>query len=183
MRPSGPQAGASFRRKGHLCGTRSLPTRRFLLGGALAALAAPALRPAAAQGARVSILHLNDFTPSTRAFPPAAPPAGRTGPARAARRGWRGRPRRPAPRPAAEGRAAFLLDAGDQFMGSLYYTFHRGMAEAAVQRAHGHQAMSLGNHEFDNGPANLARYLAALPFPVLSGQPGQRGRSRCCATA
>ena len=59
----------------------------------------------------------------------------------------------------AEGRAVLSLDGGDQFMGSLFYTLHRGAAEAAIQQAWGVEAMALGNHEFDHGPANLARYL------------------------
>ena len=68
----------------------------------------------------------------------------------------------------ADGRTVLLLDAGDQFQGSLFYTAHHGMAELAVQHALGTEAMALGNHEFDNGPANLARYIAAARFPVLS---------------
>ena len=68
----------------------------------------------------------------------------------------------------ADGRTVLLLDAGDQFQGSLFYTAHHGMAELAVQHAIGTEAMTLGNHEFDNGPANLARYIAAARFPVLS---------------
>ncbi|MFC0387308.1 bifunctional metallophosphatase/5'-nucleotidase [Muricoccus vinaceus] len=150
------------------------PPRRFSRRGLLRAaaalpLAAPALRRAhAAEGARIALIHMNDFHSKhegvaeggsvCRADAPcaggAARLAGAIGEAMAAAR--------------AEGRAPFLLDAGDQFMGSLYYTHHRGLAEAAVQRAVGTMAMALGNHEFDNGPENLARYAAAVPFPLLS---------------
>ena len=140
--------------------------RRGLLG---AALAAPALRPAfAADGARIALIHLNDFHSKHEGVgeggttcAPSRPCAG--GAARLA-----GAIREASAAARAEGRAPFLLDAGDQFMGSLYYTFHRGLAEAAVQRAVGTMAMSLGNHEFDNGPETLAAYAAAVPFPLLS---------------
>lgn len=68
----------------------------------------------------------------------------------------------------AEGRTVILLDAGDQFQGSLFYTAHHGMAELAVQHANGVDAMAIGNHEFDNGPETLGRYAAEARFPILS---------------
>ena len=68
----------------------------------------------------------------------------------------------------ADGRTVLLLDAGDQFQGSLFYTVHHGDAELAVMHALGTDAMTIGNHEFDNGPENLARFVRAARFPVLS---------------
>ena len=68
----------------------------------------------------------------------------------------------------ADGRTVILLDGGDQFQGSLFFTAHHGMAELAVQHATGTDAMVLGNHEFDDGPETLGRYIAAAGFPVLS---------------
>lgn len=68
----------------------------------------------------------------------------------------------------ADGRSVVLLDAGDQFQGSLFYTAWRGEAELAVMHALGTQAMAVGNHEFDNGPATLARFAGAARFPLLS---------------
>jgi 5'-nucleotidase len=35
-------------------------------------------------------------------------------------------------------------------------------------RVLGTEAMAVGNHEFDDGPATLARFIRAAPFPVLS---------------
>jgi len=52
-------------------------------------------------------------------------------------------------------------------MGSLFYTHHRGLAEAAIQQAWGVEAMALGNHEFDHGPENAGRYIRALGAPIL----------------
>ena len=152
-------------------------------------LALPALRPALAQRgadatARLALLHMNDF--HSRHLPIAATSAACRpdgacfgGSARLAAAVGAGR--RAA---AAEGRAALLLDGGDQFMGSLFYSHHRGLAEASVQRALGTAAMALGNHEFDNGPETLARYADAVPFPLLSanldatGEPLLTGRVR-----
>ncbi len=68
----------------------------------------------------------------------------------------------------AQGRTVLLLDAGDQFQGSLFYTAWKGDVELAVMHALGTEAMAVGNHEFDSGPANLARFVAAAKFPVLS---------------
>ena len=61
-----------------------------------------------------------------------------------------------------------LVDAGDQFQGSLFYTAWHGEAELAVMHQIGTEVMAVGNHEFDNGPANLARFIRAARFPVVS---------------
>jgi 5'-nucleotidase/UDP-sugar diphosphatase len=140
--------------------------RRHLLA---AGLALPALRPVQAQAAaRVSLLHLNDF--HSRHEPIAATNAacqtGETCFGGAARIASAIAEAREAAR--AEGRPALLLDGGDTFLGTLFFTHHEGLAEAAVQRAWGVQGFALGNHEFDRGPAVLARYIAAAEFPVLS---------------
>jgi 5'-nucleotidase len=145
-------------------------SRRHLLATALAgSLPAAALRPAPAQAAaRVSLLHLNDF--HSRHEGAQASGAG----CRDGQACLGGSPRLVAAvkaaraAAAAEGRASIALDAGDQFMGSLFYTHHRGLAEAAIQQAWGVEAMTLGNHEFDHGPENAARYIRALGAPVLA---------------
>jgi 5'-nucleotidase len=137
-------------------------------------LAAPMLRPAAAQVAtRMSLLHLNDF--HSRHEPIAITGAacranlqggGETCFGGSARMATAIAEAREAAR--ADGRAALLLEAGDAFLGSLFFAHHEGQAEAQVQRAWGVQGFALGNHEFDLGPEVLARYIAAVPFPVLS---------------
>ncbi len=68
----------------------------------------------------------------------------------------------------ADGRSVLQLDAGDQFQGSLFYTALHGEAELAVMHAVGTEAMAVGNHEFDNGPETLARFIRAARFAVLS---------------
>ncbi len=61
-----------------------------------------------------------------------------------------------------------VVDAGDQFQGSLYYTQYRGLEAADYMPMLGYQAMAVGNHEFDDGPANLAKFIDAVGLPVLS---------------
>ncbi|MFZ9132135.1 MAG: bifunctional metallophosphatase/5'-nucleotidase [Gemmobacter sp.] len=67
------------------------------------------------------------------------------------------------------GENVIVLDAGDQFQGSLYYTTYKGAVEAEVMSRIGFDAMALGNHEFDDGPAGLADFLERIDFPVVSG--------------
>lgn len=141
--------------------------RRLLLGSALAL---PFLRPAAAEAARgVTLLHVNDFhsrhEPVARATGAAcrADAACLGGSARLA--GGIAAARAAA---AAASRGVLAVDAGDQFMGSLFYTHHRGAAELAVMTAWGCDVMTPGNHEFDNGPPVLARFAQGARFPIVS---------------
>lgn len=61
-----------------------------------------------------------------------------------------------------------LVDAGDQFQGTLFYTEYRGAEAAEFMNMLGYQAMTLGNHEFDDGPGNLGKFLDSVNFPVIS---------------
>ena len=69
----------------------------------------------------------------------------------------------------ADGQNVIVLDAGDQFQGSLMYTTYKGAAEAEFMEDIGYDAMAVGNHEFDDGPEGLAAFLEKVSFPVLSG--------------
>jgi 5'-nucleotidase len=69
----------------------------------------------------------------------------------------------------AEGQNVIVLDAGDQYQGSLFYTYYKGAAEAEFMEAIGFDAMAVGNHEFDDGPDGLAVLLDRVSFPVISG--------------
>ena len=60
-----------------------------------------------------------------------------------------------------------LLHAGDSVPGTLYYTAHKGAAEAWVLEQMGFTAMTLGNHEFNQGPEGVARLAEAVTFPLL----------------
>jgi 5'-nucleotidase len=61
-----------------------------------------------------------------------------------------------------------LLDAGDQFQGSLFFTQYAGDVAAEFMNELGYDAMAVGNHEFDKGPEGLADFVAQVDFPVLS---------------
>ncbi|WP_299969044.1 bifunctional UDP-sugar hydrolase/5'-nucleotidase [uncultured Roseobacter sp.] len=62
-----------------------------------------------------------------------------------------------------------LLDAGDPFQGSLFYSTYKGAAEAEFMEAIGYDVMAVGNHEFDDGPQGLADFIEKVSFPVVSG--------------
>ncbi len=62
-----------------------------------------------------------------------------------------------------------VLDAGDQFQGSLFYTTYKGEAAVEFMNVIGFDAMAVGNHEFDDGPEALDAFITAAQFPVISG--------------
>ncbi|MEM8665379.1 MAG: 5'-nucleotidase C-terminal domain-containing protein, partial [Pseudomonadota bacterium] len=71
-----------------------------------------------------------------------------------------------AERAAADG-PMLLLDGGDQFQGSLFYTQYKGQAAAEIMNAMVFDAMAVGNHEFDDGPDVLRAFIEKVEFPVL----------------
>lgn len=62
-----------------------------------------------------------------------------------------------------------LLDAGDEFQGTLWYNIYKSEATAYVMNALQYDAIALGNHEFDDGEEELNKYLDYLDptTPVL----------------
>lgn len=70
---------------------------------------------------------------------------------------------------AAEGKNVITLDAGDQYQGSLFYTTYKGDEVVEFMNAIGFDAMAVGNHEFDDGPAGLLKLVDGLKFPIISG--------------
>ena len=62
---------------------------------------------------------------------------------------------------------AILVSGGDQFQGSLFYTYYKGEMAAEFMNALGYDAMTVGNHEFDDGPEVLRNFVDAVSFPVL----------------
>ncbi|WP_316015963.1 bifunctional metallophosphatase/5'-nucleotidase [Roseobacter sp. HKCCA0434] len=62
-----------------------------------------------------------------------------------------------------------VLDAGDQFQGSMFYTNYKGSAAAEFMNMTGYDVMAVGNHEFDDGPSALSNFVDAVEFPVISG--------------
>ena len=67
-----------------------------------------------------------------------------------------------------QGKGVLALDAGDFWQGThCFRTGGMPWAREAMRRMPW-DAVTLGNHEFDLGCETLARYVKALPFPVLS---------------
>ena len=62
---------------------------------------------------------------------------------------------------------SILVDGGDQFQGTLFYTYYKGTLAAEMMNAMGYDAMTVGNHEFDDGPEVLRGFMDAVDFPVL----------------
>ncbi|KAF2761296.1 Metallo-dependent phosphatase [Pseudovirgaria hyperparasitica] len=63
---------------------------------------------------------------------------------------------------------SLFLNAGDEFQGTLFYTYYGGEKIAATLNQLGVDAMTLGNHEFDGGDSALGAFLANLTFPIVS---------------
>lgn len=60
-----------------------------------------------------------------------------------------------------------LLDAGDFSQGSIYYNFFHGRIEMAAFNLLQYDALTLGNHEFDNGVDSLAMLAELLNTPII----------------
>lgn len=133
-----------------------------------AALAAPLLAAEAAPY-RLTILHTNDIHAHMAEFDR----LGQTCTAEEAAKGGclGGYPRIAAAVEAErrKGGNILLLDAGDQFQGTLFYTLLKGAPCREAMNALRYTAMTLGNHEFDDGPRGLEdTFLQGLTVPVLA---------------
>lgn len=62
---------------------------------------------------------------------------------------------------------SLLVDGGDQFQGTLFYSYYKGKLAAEMMNRLGYDAMTVGNHEFDDGPEVLRGFMDALDFPIL----------------
>ncbi len=89
----------------------------------------------------------------------------------------------------ADGQNVVVLDAGDQYQGSLFYTTYKGKDTVEFMNVIGFDAMAVGNHEFDDGPGGLDFLAEGVKFPVVSGNldlsqsPRTQGQGRRCADA
>ncbi|KAL4805922.1 Metallo-dependent phosphatase-like protein [Aspergillus unguis] len=60
------------------------------------------------------------------------------------------------------------LNAGDEFQGTLFYSYYGGEKIAETINELGFDAMTLGNHEWDGGDEKLGAFLKNLTFPIVS---------------
>ena len=68
----------------------------------------------------------------------------------------------------AEDPNTILLNGGDTFQGTLFFTQYIGMADLALMNVMGYDGMAVGNHEFDLGPEPLVEFAKHATFPLLS---------------
>lgn len=61
-----------------------------------------------------------------------------------------------------------LIDAGDVVQGSLYFKFFRGEVEYPLMDMMNYDIRILGNHEFDNGITDIAKYYSHTTGTPLS---------------
>lgn len=61
-----------------------------------------------------------------------------------------------------------LLDAGDEFQGTLFYNTFKGEVAAGVLDRLGYDAFTPGNHEFDDGCGEFRRFVERMHVPVLA---------------
>lgn len=67
-----------------------------------------------------------------------------------------------------KGIPTILLDAGDLYAGTPEGNLTRGAAVVDLMNAAGYDAMTIGNHEFDDGYLNLAELSKRAAFPFLA---------------
>ncbi|CCA67175.1 related to 5`-nucleotidase precursor [Serendipita indica DSM 11827] len=60
-----------------------------------------------------------------------------------------------------------FLNAGDEFQGTLFFTYYGGEKISYAINEVGYDVFTLGNHEFDRGQGELAAFLKNLTFPVV----------------
>ena len=58
-----------------------------------------------------------------------------------------------------------IVDAGDQFQGTLFFQYYAGDVQAEMMNMVGYDAMAVGNHEFNNGPAGPRAVRRTGEFP------------------
>ena len=61
-----------------------------------------------------------------------------------------------------------LFDAGDIFQGTPYFNFYGGEIEFKLMSMLGYDAVTIGNHDFDNGIDGLYEQLPNAKFDIIS---------------
>ncbi|MDF0534830.1 bifunctional metallophosphatase/5'-nucleotidase [Shewanella yunxiaonensis] len=68
----------------------------------------------------------------------------------------------------AQQREMLFLHAGDSFHGTLFYSEFKGRANARLLELLRPNAMTIGNHDIDDGNAVLADFIRTVSFPVMA---------------
>src|ERR1043165_9227645 len=125
----------------------ALPLLNFTTS--FAEFAAPLLRPAKDE-TLITILNTNDLHSQIDPLPANDRNAGKGGMARMATLVKRVRKENP---------NTLVVFAGDAFQGTPYFNLYGGEVEFKTMSAAGFDVIVLGNHDFDNGIAGLARVM------------------------
>ncbi|HXC17349.1 MAG TPA: metallophosphoesterase [Holophagaceae bacterium] len=151
--------------------------RRDFLGTMAAASVAPLLplRCASASGTtRITLLHTNDTHDHLDPFP--------AGSERQSGLGGIARRAALVKRLRKELGNVLMLDAGDAFQGTPYFNEWKGRLDYKLMSLVGYDAVTLGNHDFDDGVDGLVDALREATFPFVcanldfSGAPALAGR-------
>ncbi len=67
----------------------------------------------------------------------------------------------------AENTNTLLFDCGDIFQGTPYFNFYKGNIEIDLMNQMGYNAITIGNHEFDNGIEELAKVMTKANFRIV----------------
>jgi 5'-nucleotidase / UDP-sugar diphosphatase len=141
--------------------------KRILLKGIMSATLMTAFVSAPALAYDLTILHTNDF--HARFEPISKYDSGCSAESNIEGKCFGGSARLYTAIKESRGRVAnsILVDGGDQFQGTLFYTYYKGQLAAQMMNSLGYDAMTVGNHEFDDGPEVLSGFMQAVHFPVL----------------
>lgn len=77
---------------------------------------------------------------------------------------------------------SIYLNAGDNYFGTLYYDLFKWNVTAKLLNVHKADAITLGNHEFDDRVAGLVPFLDEIESPIVisnidvSEEPSLRGK-------
>jgi 5'-nucleotidase len=135
--------------------------KTILVGGALLGLNSTPLKAFTSGGMiKLTVLHTNDTHSRIEPFPDNdAKFPGKGGFARRAALIKRIR---------SEEKNVLLFDSGDVFQGSPYFNMYGGEVEFKLMSEMKYDAMTIGNHEFDNGLEGIASQMKNANFPLIS---------------
>lgn len=67
-----------------------------------------------------------------------------------------------------EGNETLVFECGDMFQGTPYFNFYKGQLEISLMNQMGIDAVTIGNHEFDNGLDVLCQRMEEANFPFIN---------------
>lgn len=67
-----------------------------------------------------------------------------------------------------EGNEVLVFECGDMFQGTPYFNFYKGKLEISLMNQMGIDAVTIGNHEFDNGLDVLCDRMEEANFPFIN---------------